>query len=244
MLIDSCCTVGQNGDFEPSVEELIRQMDRADVDKAVIHSPDIGYAWENEKYNDFIVSCAGNYRDRLIPSATINPWRPDALEVLRRGLGSGAKILSFSPEIQGFNVSGRKLDPVFEEVAKNRISTPIYIHTGHYSFSTVAQVFLLARRYLKLNFILGHSGATDYGTDVVSVVSHSENIYFESSFARPKGFVGKVDTLGPEKAIMGSGFPYNDLKFEWSEMLRLLPVEHRDRVCGGNLVKLLETTDP
>jgi hypothetical protein len=100
-------------------------------------------------------------------------------------------------------------------------------------------LFLLAGRFPRINFVMGHSGATDYATDVVPVCRLRSNIYIESSFARPPGFVGRLKELGWNRGIMGSGFPSNDLAFEWSEMRRILPPEHHAGVLGGNLASLL-----
>ena len=75
--------------------------------------------------------------------------------------------------------------------------------------------------------------------DVVPVCSVCDNIYPESSYARPPGFVTKAESFGFEHAIMGSGYPYNQLDFEWSQMRRLLPEEQHEAVLGGNLARLL-----
>ena len=148
-------------------------------------------------------------------------------------------MLSFSPGVQGFNLSGDKLNPILKNLIALNRNIPVFVHTGHHSNSTPAQLFLLARRFPEINFVMGHSGSTDYATDVTPVVRQCENIAIESSFARPAGFVARLKDIGYDCGIMGSGFPYNDLVFEWSEMLRLLPKEHHEQVCGGNLMKLL-----
>jgi len=114
------------------------------------------------------------------------------------------------------------------------------VHTGHHSHSTPAQLLLLARRFPAIRFIMGHAGSTDYSTDVVPVVGLVDNIVVESSFGRPPAFVAKLEQMGADRGIMGSGHPYNDLVFEWSEMLRLVPEERRDSVCGGTITRLLE----
>jgi predicted TIM-barrel fold metal-dependent hydrolase len=240
MSIDCCCTIGGDNHTEPSADMLLTAMDNADVDRAVIHPPAICYAWENESGNDFILQAVIRHPDRFIPTATVNPWRHDAWEIIKKYIDAGAKMLTFSPQVQGFNVSGDKLDPVLEKMLAKGFSIPVYVHTGHYSFSAPSQLALLAKRFGKLNFIMGHSGSTDYKSDTVPVCSVCDNIYPESSFARPQSFVEKAEKFGFERAVMGSGFPYNQLEFEFSEMRRLLPKKHSQAVLGGNLVRLLE----
>lgn len=239
MLIDACVLIESGELVETQAGRLVALMDRAGIDKAVLHPPSVGYAWENEKYNKAFLCCAETFDSRFIASATVNPWRPDAVEVIMDSVSAGAGLLSFAPDTQGFNVSGRKLDGILEMLVENNLRLPVYVHTGHYGFSAVSQVFIAATRFPAINFILGHSGATDYGTDIVPVIKSSENIYFESSFARPPGFAAKVGMLGSAKALMGSGFPLNDMEFEWSEMRRLVPQQFHDDLFGGSLLKLL-----
>ena len=239
MFIDACCTIGAESDAEPAADALLQEMDRADVGRAVCHPPDRCYAWENEDGNDLVGAACRNHPDRLVAAVTANPWRPDAWDVVERGLAAGGRLLSFSPGIQGFNLSGNRLGTILEKMAAAGAVVPVYVHTGHHSNSTPAQLLLLARRFPEVVFIMGHCGATDYGSDAVPVARQCANIFIESSFARPPGFAAKCRELGPERGIMGSGFPYNDLAFEWSETLRLLPDAYRAAVCGENILKLL-----
>ena len=239
MLIDACCTIGAERDPEPPAEQLLREMDRAGVDRAVVHPPDRCFAWENEAGNELTTAAAREHADRLIAAVTVNPWRPEAWDRLRQALEAGGKVLTFAPGVQGFVVGSKKLDPILENLANNDIDVPIYIHTGHHSHAAPSQLFLLARRFPAMTFIMGHSGSTDYALDVVPVCRQSTNVYMESSFTGALGFVRRLADVGWEKGIMGSGFPYYDLSFAWSELRRLLPVEHHEAVLGGNLGRLL-----
>jgi uncharacterized protein len=239
MLIDACCTIDKEGDPPHSVSRLLREMDLSGVDRAVVHPPDRCFAFENDEGNALTTGAAEQHPGRLIASVTVNPWRKDADECLRRALNGGGRIASFSPGLQGFVPGCGPLNGILDNLARSRPGMPVYIHTGHHSHGAPSQLFLLAGRFPEIRFIMGHSGATDYATDVVPVCRQRPNIYVESSFARPPGFVGRLKAVGWEKGIMGSGWPLNDLAFEWLEMRRLLPAEHRDKVLGGNLAALL-----
>jgi predicted TIM-barrel fold metal-dependent hydrolase len=238
--IDGHCVIGFPQDPEPLAEQLLVEMDKVNVARAVISPPPRCFAWENEAGNDLVIAAAKSYPDRFIPAVTANPWRPDAIEVLTRYFEKGGKVLIFSPGPQGFVLSEGLLTPVLEKIALENWRCPVYVHTGHHSHAAPAQLALLARRYPKINFIMGHCGATDYSADVVIIAGKYKNIYLESSFARPSLFLAKIKTVGYEKAIMGSGSPYNDMTYEWNEMLRLVPVENQESVLGGNLQRLLE----
>ena len=239
MLIDACCTIDNEGVPAFSAGRLLRDMDLSGVDCAVVHPPDRCFAFENDDGNILTTGAAKQHPGRFIAAVTVNPWRQDAYECLRKALDEGGQMVSFAPGLQGFITGCGPLNGLLERLAKSRPGGPVYIHTGHHSHGAPSQLFLLAGRFPEIRFIMGHSGATDYATDVVPVCRQRPNIYVESSFARPPGFVGRLKAVGWEKGIMGSGWPLNDLAFEWSEMRRLLPAEHAEKVLGGNLAALL-----
>ena len=176
MLIDACCIIGTNSDSLPSAKELLRQMDQAGIDKAVIHPTDRCYAWENETGNNLLLDTAKEEPDRFIPTATVNPWRPDACDIINRKVDLGVKLLTFAPSCQGFVLSSHMLDPILEMLLDKKLRVPVYIHTGHHSNAAPSQLAMLARRFPTLNFIMGHSGATDYSIDVVNVCKANKNM--------------------------------------------------------------------
>jgi len=218
-------------------------MDRWDVSGAVVHPPDRCYAWENEAGAELVLAAAARHCGRLIPAVTVNPWRPDALAVVRDACERGGRMLTFSPSVQGFILSGDRLDPILEWLSERHAPAPVYVHTGGHSNATPCQLALLAKRFPGLTFIMGHCGATDYATDVAPACQYASNIRLEASSARPPGFVKRPDRVGPERCIMGSGWPYNRLGFEWSEVRRLLPEELHQAVLGANLAALLGESD-
>ncbi len=239
MLIDACCTIDSEGDGSLSAGGLLREMDLCGVERAVVHPPDRCLAFENDEGNTLTTGAARQHPGRFIAAVTVNPWRRDGCGFLQKALDDGGRVVSLAPGLQGFNASFGPLNEILDKLARTRPGVPVYVHTGHHSHGAPSQLFLLAGRFPEIRFIMGHSGATDYATDVVPVCRQRPNIYIESSFARPPGFVGRLKSVGWKKGIMGSGWPLNGLAFEWSEMRRLLPAEHAEKVLGGNLAALL-----
>ena len=239
LTVDACCTIENEGAGPFSADALLREMDLAGVDRAVLHPPDRCFAFENDEGNALTTGAARRHPGRFLAAVTVNPWRGSAHDHLRAALDAGSRLVSLSPGLQGFNPSFGPLDALLEKLGQSYPGLPVFIHTGHHSHGAPSQLFLLAGRFPEIRFIMGHSGATDYATDVVPVCSQRPNISVESSFARPPGFVGRLKAVGWDRGVMGSGWPLNDLAFEWAEMRRLLPPEHHERVLGGNLAFLL-----
>jgi predicted TIM-barrel fold metal-dependent hydrolase len=64
----------------------------------------------------------------LLPGASVNPMRPDALEELARIDEAGAVLIKWLAPLQGMNPADRKLDVFYEEMARRGI--PLLAHSG------------------------------------------------------------------------------------------------------------------
>jgi uncharacterized protein len=235
MTIDGYCTVGAAGDFSADAATLLREMDAARVDRAIIASGDRYLAFENRAGNEALRRIASAHPDRLIPSCAVSPWNPEATEELRRCRGEGAAVLVVHSFRQGFLLDEEVMQPLIEFSSP----LPVYVHTGSPGGATPAGLFHLARLYPERAFIMGHSGATDYWTDVPAVVSATRNLFLESSFARPFIFRSHCLAVGFDRGIMGSGFPCNPLPFEWRMMEEIMPRPDYPGIYGETLASIL-----
>ena len=154
----------------------------------------------------------------------------------RWGMGPG--LLIFHPWVQGFAANDELVFPLLEEAAAQKI--PVYIHTGPPGSATPWQVIDLAEQFPSVDLIMGHSGATDFCEHVPHAGKACENVYLESSMARPFLFARYVDAVGIHKGIMGSWSPLNDLNFEWTQMRKFVRPEVFAEISGKNLLRLLE----
>jgi len=239
MIIDACVTLGGERETILSVDDLLRQMDEAGVERALIQSQDRALVVDNEDGNRAMLQAAASHPDRLIASCTANPWYGQrAVEAVLNAISQGARMVVFAPALQGFILGDEIVHPVLDAIVEKHV--PVYVHTGPHSHSTPWQLVNIAERYPALPFIMGHSGATDYWTDVPNAALVSDNIYLESSFARPFTMINHLKTVGMHRGIMGSGAPRNILKFEWEQARALFPPEENEAFFGGTLLSLIE----
>jgi len=237
--IDGYCTLGVDREYDLTETELLKAMDGAEVEKAVIAAVDRFLAVDNREGNDFLLKAAASHPDRFIPSSSVNPWYGEgALEELRRAFGEGARLLVLHPAVQGYLANDELVWPALEVAAEEKV--PAYIHTGNPGSASPWQVVDLAERYPSLDLIIGHCGATDFWNDMAEAGKAAPNVYLESSLARPFQFNRYLEGVGYQKGIMGSYAPLNELAFEWEQMRSVLPPEAAADVCGGNLLRLLE----
>lgn len=241
--IDGYCVLGVDREYELREYDLLKAMDRAEVDRAVIAPVDRFLAVNNRPGNDAILRSASAHPDRFLPACCANPWNgTDAVEELERALGQGARLIVIHPAVQGFLANDELIWPLLELAGEEKV--PVYIHTGPPGCATPWQIVDLAERFPNLDIILGHSGATDFWNDVPDAVMAAQNVFLEASLARPFNFKIHLEKVGYEKGIMGSYAPLNDLEFEWEQMRKTLLSESHDAVLGGNLLRLFEKRGP
>jgi predicted TIM-barrel fold metal-dependent hydrolase len=237
--IDGYCTIGVDREFNLTESALLKAMDKAGVEWAVIAPTDRMFAVENREANESIRKASLRHKKRFIPSCSVNPWfGKAALSELERAVGEGARAFLLHPFIQGFLANDELIFPLLNLLQTKKL--PVYIHTGQPGNSSPFQVVDLAERYPLLDFIIGHCGATDFWNDAIAAGSSADNIYMEASFSRPFNFARYIEAMGKKKGIMGSSAPLNDLVFEWEQIRKYLPAETHDDLCGGNLLSLLE----
>jgi uncharacterized protein len=239
MIIDGYCVLGVDREYDLTADALLRAMDQAGVDRAVIAPVDRYLAVENRFGNHFILQHAADHPQRFIPACSVNPWYGEAGQrEFQRALGEGARLLVLHPWLQGYIANDELVWPLLE--AAWAATIPVYVHTGPPGNASPWQITDLAERYPGLDIIMGHCGATDFWNDVNDAALAAENIYLESSLARPFSFVPRLQVVGSHRGIIGSFAPNNDFGFEWDQIKQAVPAELYPLVCGGNLQRLLE----
>lgn len=238
-ITDAHCHIGPGAAYSQSPEELLRLMDRHEVQSAVVVPADKFIAVYNREGNDLVLEAALQHPGRLIPFAAVNPWYGDkALDELGRALDSGAAGLKLHPPIQGFQITDEIVFPVVE-LAVSR-SKPVYLHTGTAVCSSPFQLTELAMRYPEGTFIMGHAAYADYWNDVEASVGCVSNVYVETSQHLASFVLHLSRQLGAGRIIYGSDSPKADMGIEIEKITRFIELpEERDVILGGNLRGLL-----
>lgn len=239
MEIDALCVVGLDREYNLEPVDLLRDLEANRVDKAIISPVDRFLAVNNQEGNNFILNTAEHYPDRLIPACSANPWYGrEAVKEVRRAIQAGARMLILHPFVQGFLANDELVWPLLDEADHQKV--PVYIHTGLPGNATPWQVTDLAERYPELDFLMGHCGSTDFWNDANQAALLADNIYLETSLARPFYIPGRLQALGNHRVIMGSNAPLNDFSVEWEETRKVLSAQDAGPVLGENLRRLLE----
>lgn len=144
--------------------------------------------------NDYVLSLA-NQSSKIIPSASINPKRRDALEELERCVAAGAKIIKWLPSSQGFDPADPKFLPFYRKLAELKI--PLLSHTGYEHMilsvhSSGNQAFGQPQRLKNVldagvTVIMAHSGTSggpgepDYWKDFLEMAKTWPNLWGDTA---------------------------------------------------------------
>jgi hypothetical protein len=204
----------------PSVGDLIREMDRAGVGRAVL----LGWYWEHPEtcvwQNRFFARCVDAHPDRLIAFATLHPraghW--PTLNEMHRARDEGlVGIGELSPHSQGFSID----DPVFREMLTlaSDWKMPVNLHvtdpeTARYPGrveTPLADFVRLAKEFPRTKFTLAHWGGLLPMRDPEA--RDLDNLYFDTA-ASPLLYGSDIwgrfiAAVPPERLLFGSDYPLN-----------------------------------
>ena len=217
-IIDSRCSIGHGVRSGQDEDELLRAMDGAGIEWAVIGPADHHIAVSNRAGNDLVADAVNRHPDRFVGTVTVNPWYlAAALEELDRGLALGLVGLQIHPALQGIQPLDRHVDDLVAHAVA--AGEAIYIHTGTPIVGHPFQVAELALRHPSGRFVMGHSGHSDFWIDVLPAALSAPNIWLETSYKSPHVIDEYVAALGPERVLFGSDAPRNDMALELAKVL-------------------------
>ena len=173
--------------------------------------------------NEEIAEAAAANPDVLIPFASVDPSRPDAVERARRLIAEhDVKGFKFHPNLQAFFPNDRDAYPLYEEIAEARL--PALFHTGHsgigtgvpggggfrLKYSNPMCLDDVAADFPELQIVLAHP-SFPWQDEAISVCLHKENVWIDLSGWSPKYFAPQLvqyaNTQLKTKVLFGSDFP-------------------------------------
>ncbi|MCP4717398.1 MAG: amidohydrolase family protein, partial [Deltaproteobacteria bacterium] len=99
-----------------AMDGVIREDGTLDREKSEIYIP-----------NEFVAAEVAKY-DNLYCGASINPYRPDALERLRRAANADAVLIKWLPSVMHIDPADLRIIPFYKELV--RLGLPLLCHTG------------------------------------------------------------------------------------------------------------------
>jgi len=234
MIIDAHNHIGERRDLQMSAERLVRLMDRAGVDKAVVFS--FPKLWDN----NYVAHAVRQFPDRLIGFAGVNPWDAGAAEEVRRGFERlGLRGLKLHPVRDSYSLAeGRLVDPLFRVCEE--LGRPVICH-GADEWSNTPWAFReVAGRFPGVAFIMAHGGQNWLREDALDALRKTPNLHVDSSLMYT-GYVRRVaQEISPTRVLMGTDTPTEVFEYEMKKIETAIADEAARRlVMGGNIARLI-----
>jgi predicted TIM-barrel fold metal-dependent hydrolase len=237
VIFDGHVTVGRNRDVELSVEELIESMDRLGIDQALVAPPEGLIAARNREGNELTAAVAERSGGRLLAYAVASPWLGrEAVGELERARSLGACALKLDPGLQGFDLLDGQADPLLE--LAGGAGWPVYVRTGTPPHGLPLQLAALARRHPEVSFVMGKSGATDFGQDGPPALAEAPNLFADTAHINWP-IAAAARGLG-ERVVFTSDNPFADPAVELARVSEApLTDDVRAAILGGTFASLL-----
>jgi len=232
-IIDCACTL-----LKGRVRELLVEMDRHGIERAIIAPERNFIAVENKPGNSYVAAAVSHHPDRLIGFAVASPWYGrKAVAELERAFELGLSGLKIFPAVQGFILADPQIFPLIEFAEK--VGWPVYCVTGTPICAMPLQLAELAERYPGVNFIMGHGGFCDFWNDIPDALSRCPNLFIETSYVLPSQISAWIKEAGIRKFVFGSDFPFSSLDLEIKKINLLGEAVDKQRIFRRNILRAL-----
>ena len=130
MKIDAHNHIGKKKGVSVSVDDFIKSMDEAGIDKAVV------FSFSEQIDNDYVIESVKRYPNRLFGFVTINPWSTTSEEDLEKAFSTDEIYgLKLHPVKHAYALDDHSLlDPLFKICEKH--NKPILIFGGANVYSS------------------------------------------------------------------------------------------------------------
>lgn len=252
MIIDADVHISPNDDARNSIriDELLRRMDRAGVDKAVtwLQPP---YMREVTPSNRYVYDAMKQYPDRILGFGWVDP-----------NLGVERMKDEVKRCVDEYNFFGIKLNgaqnyfyiddpalslPLVEEIAKTGKMLAFHIGTDAYEATHPFRLAKIARMFPETQMFMIHMGGVgfhDLSNAAIEVLAENPNITAIGSAIRPQPILEAIKTVGAHRVCFGSDTPFELMHVELAKYHALLDgeisAEEKHNVMAGNVMRLLD----
>jgi len=172
--------------------------------------------------NEEIIDAAVQNPDVIVPFASVDPARPDALDRVRQAAAAGARGFKFHPNLQAFFPNDERVYPLYDAIAEAGV--PALFHSGHsgigtgvpggggfrLKYSNPMCLDDVATDFPELQIVLAHP-SFPWQDEAISVFLHTSNERIDLSGWSPKYFppqlVQYANTQLKTKVLFGSDYP-------------------------------------
>lgn len=237
-------------------DNYLEDMKRAGIDKAIM----LSFALDNQikNMNFWTVAITGSSKGKpseysvFIPFISVSPTMKGRtpVEELDHKLKWGMKGLKIHPVAQGFAPDDERMWPVYEWLVKHDL--PITAHSGmnidgKSTFGELKRWVPVLNEFGDLKLILAHMGGGLWD-QAIEIAEKYPRVMFDTAIAishiktpttlNPEDAADLIRTIGPERVMFGSDYPWVDPKKDIKH-IKSLPISSKSKklILGENAAR-------
>ena len=232
------------------IDELLRRMDRSNVDKALtwLQPP---YMRELDASNEYVYQVMKQHPDRILGFGWVDP----NLGVQKAKDGVKKHIYEYG--FYGVKLNGAQnsfyIDdpdisiPVNEEIAKTGKLLAFHVGADDYERTHPFRVGKIAKLFPETQILMVHMGGVahaDVSNAAIEIAQEHPNLTLIGSAVRATRILKAIKTLGASRVCFGSDTPFALMRVEIAKYNALLDgeisEEDKHKVMAGNMIRLLK----
>jgi len=231
------------------VEELIRRMDYAHVEKAVVWLQP-HYFRDVELGNRYVFESMRKYPDRILGFGWVDPHYgiEKAKDVVLRCVEEygfyGVKLNGAQNE---FYIDNDQISiPIIEEIVRLKKVLAFHIGTDAYESTHPFRLAKIAARFPETPILAVHMGGVahaDISNAMIEIAQAQKNIILVGSAVKTKAILLAIKVLSASRVCFGSDTPFELMHVETARYQAMLdgevPIQEANLIMGGNAARLL-----
>lgn len=252
MIIDADAHISPTpqGGNSIGIDELLRRMDRAGVDKAVAWLQPPYVRSEIDRGNAYVSRAMRAHPDRILGFG----WADPNLGV-EKAIGDVRRAVEeygfFGVKLNGaqnwFRIDDERLAlPVVAAVAHAGVVLALHVGADAYDRTHPSRVAAIARRFPDLRILVVHMGGAafdDLSAAAIDIAREHPNLTLVGSAVRAIPILAAIKSLGAERVCFGSDTPFELMHVELAKYRALLDGEttpaEQALVLGGTIARVL-----
>lgn len=234
-----------------TLDEVVADLDRYNVRKAVITGRDCETTYGAKSNNDSVIEFVSKYPEKFIGFVGLDPHKGmKAIEEFKVSVNElGLLGAAVDPYLAQIYANDAKYYPIYSKCCE--LDVPIVFTTGPATLVPNAIIDHVAPRYIdvvardfpELKIIISHGGYP-WVNEAIIVAERNRNVYIDLSeyefSPMSEAYIQAANTMIPDKILYASAHPFVDFKqaLKTYESLNFKP-EVRQKIMHDNAAKLL-----
>ena len=234
-----------------SLDEVVVDLNRHNVVKAVITGRDCETTYGAKSNNESVTEFVSKYPDKFIGFIGLDPHKGmGAIEELKASVNDlGMRGAAVDPYLAQIYANDAKYYPIYSKCCE--LDVPIVFTTGPATLVPNAIIDHVAPRYIdfvardfpELKIIISHGGYP-WVNETIIVVERNRNVYVDLSeyefSPMAEAYIQAANTMIPDKILYASAHPFVDFKdaLNTYQSLDFKP-DVRQKIMYENAAKLL-----